>query len=88
MNKTGKKRNVILNAISIIIAVIMLFPVYWLIISSFKPNAEIFAKVPTFLPQQITFEAYVAQVAGGSTIGRAFLNSSIIALSGEFRRMP
>lgn len=81
MNKADKKRNILLNTISVIIAIIMLFPVYWLIISSFKPNAEIFAKVPTFLPQQFTFEAYVAQVAGGSTIGRAFLNSSIIALS-------
>lgn len=81
MNKADKKRNILLNTISVIIAIIMLFPVYWLIISSFKLNAEIFAKVPTFLPQQFTFEAYVAQVAGGSTIGRAFLNSSIIALS-------
>lgn len=81
MSKTRKTRSILLNASSIVIAVIMLFPVYWLIISSFKPNAEIFAKVPTFFPQHFTLEAYVAQVAGGSNIGRAFLNSSIIALS-------
>ncbi|HEX3038042.1 MAG TPA: carbohydrate ABC transporter permease [Oscillospiraceae bacterium] len=78
---TSRKKNIILSIISIVIAVIMLFPIYWLITCSFKTNAEIFAKVPTFLPQHFTFDAYVAQVAGGSNIGRSFLNSSIIALT-------
>lgn len=81
MNGMSKKKNIILSIISIIIAVIMLFPVYWMISCSFKTNAEIFAKVPTFLPQHFTFDAYISQVAGGSNIFRSFINSAIIALS-------
>jgi multiple sugar transport system permease protein len=75
------KRNIIFSIISIIIAVIMLFPIYWLIISSFKTNAEIFAKVPTFFPHKFILDAYVSQVIGGSNIFRAFLNSTIIAVT-------
>lgn len=81
MNRTSKKKNILLSIISIIIAVIMLFPIYWMISSSFKTDAEIFAKVPTFLPQHFSFDSYISQVAGGSNIFRSFLNSAIIALS-------
>jgi multiple sugar transport system permease protein len=81
MNRESKRKNIILSVISLIIAAIMLFPVYWMIICSFKTDAEIFAKVPTLLPQHFTLNAYVSQVAGGSNIFRAFINSSIIALS-------
>ncbi len=78
-------RETILCVIGIAVAVIMLFPVYWLIISSFKTNAEIFAKVPTFFPHEFTWDAYTSQVSGssntGSNIYRSFLNSTIIAVS-------
>lgn len=78
-------RETILCVIGIAVAAIMLFPVYWLIISSFKTNAEIFAKVPTFFPHEFTWDAYVNQVNGnsntGSNIYRSFLNSSVIAVS-------
>ena len=85
MQKRLNSRAVILNVVSILIAVIMLFPVYWMIISSFKPNAEIFAKVPSFFPHQFTLDAYTSQVGAsantGSNIYRSFLNSTIIAVS-------
>ena len=85
MQKRLTGRAVALNTVSILIAVIMLFPVYWMIISSFKINAEIFAKVPTFFPHQFTLDAYTSQVGAsantGSNIYRSFLNSTIISIS-------
>jgi multiple sugar transport system permease protein len=81
MNRKNKNKNILLSVISIIIAVILLFPVYWMISSSLKTNVEIFAKVPSFLPQHPNFDAYISQVVGGTNIFRALLNSSIIALS-------
>lgn len=85
MQKRLSGRAAALNAVSILIAVIMLFPVYWMIISSFKTNAEIFAKVPTFFPQQFTLDAYTSQVGAsantGSNIYRSFLNSTVISVS-------
>lgn len=81
MNTISRKKNITFNVIGLIVAAILLFPVYWLFISSFKSNAEIFAAVPTYWPRHFTLEAYVSQVAGGSNIFRSFLNSAIIALT-------
>lgn len=35
-----------------------LFPIYWMLISGFKPAAEIFARPPTFFPDNPTLESY------------------------------
>lgn len=42
-------------AIALIIA---LFPIYWMLITSFKPMNEIYQRMPTFWPQEFTFENY------------------------------
>lgn len=81
MNNRSLKKGILLNAAGIVVAVVMLFPIYWMIICSFKTNAEIFAKIPTIWPGKFTVEAYVSQVAGGTNIFRSFLNSSVIALT-------
>ena len=36
----------------------VLFPYYWLIISSFKSSEEIFSLIPTFFPHKFTAEGY------------------------------
>lgn len=85
MHKDSKRRRLVLNLLAVLVAVVMLFPVYWMIISSFKPNAEIFAKVPTFFPREFTLQAYADQVGAsantGSNIFRSLANSTIIAVS-------
>ena len=81
IDQQRRRKNILLNAFGICIAVIMLFPVYWMISSSFRTNADIFAKNPTLLPQHITVDAYISQVAGGTNIFRSFFNSVVISLS-------
>lgn len=71
-----KQRSIILSIIAIIIAIIFLFPLYWIVINSLKLDGEIFSNPPTLWPQQITFEAYTSQI---QTLFRPFLNSAIIA---------
>ncbi|MCA9909614.1 MAG: carbohydrate ABC transporter permease, partial [Anaerolineae bacterium] len=41
-----------------IMLIISLFPVYWIIITSFKANSEIFSLVPSMFPQQPTLDGY------------------------------
>ncbi len=38
------------GAVSIAIALFLFFPIYWLVISAFKPNAELYRIVPTLYP--------------------------------------
>ncbi|MDX3809931.1 carbohydrate ABC transporter permease [Bosea thiooxidans] len=37
---------------------IYLFPIYWMLISGFKTQSEIFANPPTFWPKDFSFDAY------------------------------
>ncbi len=69
-----------LNIIGIIIVALFLFPLYWLVITSFKTESEIFAHHITLLPQHWTFQAYSDQLDGSSyNILLGFRNSAIIA---------
>lgn len=36
----------------------MLFPIYWMIISSFKTSTELLSPVPTLWPQQFIWQNY------------------------------
>lgn len=43
----------------IVLAIFYLFPIYWLVNTSFKTYWEAFAQPPTFLPNQRTTEAWI-----------------------------
>ena len=60
--------------ILILVAIVQLFPLYWLIVFSLKSNVEIFGENVIGLPQSWRFENYVEAVTT-SEIGRYFGNS-------------
>jgi len=62
---------------------IVVLPLLWMVISSFKPVAEIVTTTPTFLPQDPTIENY-DQVAQRVPLGQVFLNSIITTAVGSF----
>lgn len=77
--KREKKENIICFIIGLIVFIILMFPLYWMIVTSLKTQVEIF-QVPTPLwPNKITFEAYKAQFASSSSTKSGFLNSLIIS---------
>lgn len=77
MDLMNSRKNRIMNALSILIAVFFLFPLYWIIINSFKTDGEIFTNPPTFWPRQFTLDAYRAQF---NSLELTFKNSMIISL--------
>ncbi|MHB9295710.1 multiple sugar transport system permease protein [Pillotina sp. SPG140] len=63
-----------------VLFVILMFPLYWMLVTSLKTQVEIF-KIPTPLwPADITFEPYQKQLAASSDTLRGFRNSLIISL--------
>lgn len=67
--------------VAILVAVIFLFPLYWILIASLKTEAEIFQLRPTLWPNTLTFDAYIDQFVGGEyNIFRGFLNSLAVAI--------
>lgn len=51
-----------LNALAALTFVVMIFPVYWMIITAFKPTAEIQSSSPSFLPLHPTLEHFATAV--------------------------
>ena len=66
-------------AFLILMAVIVLFPFYWMIISSLKSLAEYRLNVPTFWPQRILLSNY-AEAFTTASLGRLFYNTMIVGV--------
>ncbi|MBO5034487.1 MAG: carbohydrate ABC transporter permease [Oscillospiraceae bacterium] len=66
-------------AFLLFMALIVLFPFYWMIISSLKTLTEYRLNVPTFWPQKIMFSNYVEAFTTAS-LGRLFYNTMIVGV--------
>ena len=63
----------------VVMAVIVLFPFYWMINSSLKSLAEYRLSVPTFWPKVVLFSNY-AEAFTAASLGRLFVNTMIVGI--------
>ena len=63
-----------------IMAIIVLFPFYWMIISSLKNLEEYRLSVPTFWPQKVMLSNY-AEAFSTANLGSLFVNTMIVGVS-------
>ena len=77
-------KNIVPRVIALVmkclLEVIMVFPLYWIVITTFKTQKESMIFPPTLIPSQITFESF-STVMEKIPFGLFFKNSLIIALS-------
>jgi len=59
-------------------AIIFIFPFYWLLISSFESQSEMFALPPHWFPNPVRFKNFV-ELCEQTNLARAFLNSLIVS---------
>ncbi len=70
---------VLVYAFLLIMALIVLFPFYWMIISSLKSLDEYRMSVPSFFPQKILFSNYADAFTTGN-LGILFKNTMIVGI--------
>lgn len=66
-------------AFLIIVAIAVLFPFYWMIISSLKSFSEYRMSIPTFWPKQVLWSNY-AQAFNEGHLGRLFGNTVLVGV--------
>ena len=71
--------NVLIYAFLIFIAIIVLFPFYWMIISSLKELEEYKLSVPTLFPRRLMFSNY-AEAFKTANLGQLFLNTVYVGV--------
>lgn len=74
-----KINRMILLILAILISCIFLFPIVWIILSSFKEGNEIFAWPPTFLPTHFSWSNYAGAFERGNFLVY-FKNSGIVTI--------
>lgn len=79
MTPKEKRNNFLLCILAVLVAIIFLFPLYWLITMSFKTDAESFGKVVTYYPHNFTVEPWVKNFTDPDFLS-SLKNSFIIAV--------
>lgn len=75
-----KKTSPVLTIISLVCAILILFPIVWLVLSSFKSSNELFAYPLHLLPKHFTIEHYKSVIEGGFM--KYIYNSLFLAVVG------
>ena len=55
----SRKKRILYPIIAVVIAVLFLFPIYWLVQLSFKPDMEAFGRVLTYYPHTFTVDPWL-----------------------------
>ncbi|MGC4936764.1 carbohydrate ABC transporter permease [Kribbella sp. DT2] len=78
--RTKLGRKISLNTLALIVFAFSVFPVYWMVLTAFKPTKDIQAETPSFFPTNITFTHFSTAVnADGFWL--FWRNSALVAVS-------
>jgi multiple sugar transport system permease protein len=77
-----ERNNVFLSAVSVLVLIVIMFPIYWMVVTSFKTEIEIFRVPPTLFPKVLNTDSYAAQLRHGDfNMFLSFRNSFTISFS-------
>ena len=83
--KARRARKIGLNAIGVLVALVTLFPIFWMVSTAFKPSQEIYSLTPSLLPAHPTFgnfsQVISGQASGIGTVWLFFRNSLAVTLA-------
>jgi N,N'-diacetylchitobiose transport system permease protein len=83
--RTAKRvRKIGLNGLGVLIALVTLFPIFWMVSTAFKPSQEIYSLSPSLLPAHPTLgnfsQVVSGQASGIGTVWLFFRNSLVVTL--------
>ncbi len=67
-------------AVLIVVAFVMSLPFSWMVLSSFKPNSELFSYPPVWIPTRWVLDHYI-RAFEAAPFGRYFFNSAVTGIS-------
>ena len=80
-----RARKIGLNALGVLVALVTLFPIFWMVSTAFKPSQEIYSLTPSLLPSHPTFGNFTqvisGQASGIGTVWLFFRNSLVVTLA-------
>ena len=82
MSARKKISTVIYHVFTIALGLLMVYPILWMVFSSFKENRDVFTTATSLIPQKWNFNSYAVgwQGFGGISFGTFFKNSFVFAM--------
>lgn len=81
LTQRRQRRLYVKSVVAWVIAIVYLFPVYWMINTSLKTSKDMFSDPPQLIPSNLYTGSYTAMFTDSFGIFQALLNSLFIALS-------
>jgi multiple sugar transport system permease protein len=73
-------KNILLHLVIYALAIVVIAPFLWMILTSFKDMSEIYVYPPKWLPEKFNFDNYINAFTA-APFGRYYLNSLIVAFA-------
>lgn len=81
INRAARRKKAAISAVqwvmAIIVLIIIVFPIYWMLVSSVKSQEEILLPVPTLWPKEFHFENY-ANVLRRGNFAKYYFNTAVM----------
>jgi multiple sugar transport system permease protein len=74
---TGRRKQLVSFGVLLFLFLLLFLPLYWLLITSIKPNQAAFKVPPELFPSEPTLESYISQLQDRAGFLTYFLNSVI-----------
>lgn len=81
MQKRKVWKGVFQWSVTAVIGLIILFPLYWIFISSITPQADLFSTPIQYIPENITFENYVTLFTGLNILDKTVTTAIITTVA-------
>ncbi len=78
LDLSSRLSRLVFGAVALAVAFFLFFPIYWLVISAFKPNAELYRIVPTLFPHEPTL-THFATAFGRGNLPQQLRNSLVVS---------
>ena len=75
--RTGRRKQLVSFGVLLFLFLLLFLPLYWLLITSIKPNQAAFKVPPELFPSEPTLESYISQLQDRAGFLTYFLNSVI-----------
>jgi ABC-type glycerol-3-phosphate transport system permease component len=83
--RARQARKIGVNLLGVLVALVTLFPIFWMVSTAFKPSQEIYSLSPSLLPAHPTFGNFTqvisGQASGIGTVWLFFRNSLAVTLA-------
>ena len=81
--RRGRVGSIVSHTLLVIIALLVLFPFFWMVSTALKPNSQVFEFPPAFIPSSIQWGNFV-EAWTYLPFGRFITNTLVVAIGGTF----